>query len=144
MREFFRNKRLIKIMKKVILLVNLLFLLGISNVFSQKGEVVEKQVKFAKGATSTTVKGLVNDRLDSHIFHIQAEAGQILLVKMISSRPLRDANLCVNYPLNNAGHNEGICGKRLYKIKLPRSGDYEIYIEAIRDRIPYSLQISIK
>jgi hypothetical protein len=130
-------------MKRFILVVNLIFLLGISSVFAQKGEVVEKQVKFRKGATSTTVKGIVRDRLDSHIFHIQAKAGQTLFVKMVSSRPLRDANLCVNYPLNNAGRNEGVCGKRQYKIKLPRNGDYEIYIEAIRDPIPYSLQISI-
>jgi hypothetical protein len=130
-------------MKRTIFLVNLLFVLGIITVFAQKGEVLEKQVKFAKGATSTTVKGLVRDRLDSHIFHIQAKSGQTLSVKMVSSRPLRDANLCVNYPLNDAGRNEGVCGKRQYKIKLPRSGEYEIYVEAIRDAIPYTIKISV-
>jgi hypothetical protein len=57
---------------------------------------------------------------------------------------LRDAYLCVNYPLNEQGQNEGVCKKRKYTIKLPRNGDYEIYIEAIRDKIPYTIKISIK
>jgi hypothetical protein len=130
-------------MKRLLLVINLSLLFGVLAAFGQKGDVVEKQIKFAKGSKSAMVKGLVRDRLDSHIFHIQAKAGQTLSVKMISSRPLRDANLCVNYPLNDAGRNEGVCGKRQYKIKLPRSGDYEIYIEAIRDAIPYTIKISI-
>ncbi len=130
-------------MKRILLLVSLLFL-GILSVFAQKGEVVEKQVKFAKGTTSIIVRGLVRDRFDSHIFQLKAKVGQTLSVKMISSRPIKDAYLCVNYPLNDTGKNEGVCEKRQYKIKLPRSGDYQIYIEAIRDNIPYSITISVK
>jgi IstB-like ATP binding protein len=52
---------------------------------------------------------------------------------MISPRPLRDAYLRVSYPLTKTGNDEGLYGKRQYTIKLPRNGDYEIYIEAIRD-----------
>ena len=67
-----------------------------------------------------------------------------MVVQMISTRSLRDAYLCVNYPLTETGENEGVCEKRRYKIKLPRDGDYEVYIEAIRDRIPYTITISVK
>ncbi len=122
----------------------LLILFGANAVFGQRGTVVEKEVKFARGSSSATVKGLVEDRLDSHIFHVKAKAGQTLSVQMISSKPLRDAYLCVNYPLNEQGQNEGVCKKRKYTIKLPRNGDCEIYIEAIRDKIPYTIKISIK
>lgn len=110
----------------------------------QKGQVVEKNVVFPRGESSATVKGVVESPLDSHIFHVRARAGQTMVVQMISSRPLRDAYLCVNYPLTEKGQNEGVCKKRRYKIELPRDGDYEIYIEAIRNRIPYTITIAVK
>jgi hypothetical protein len=112
--------------------------------FGQKGQVVEKEVKFAPGKSSAMVKGVVESRLDSHIFHIKGKAGQTMVVQMVSPRPLRDAHLCVNYPLTAKGENEGVCEKRRYTIRLPRDGDYEIYIEAIRERIPYTITISVK
>jgi len=122
----------------------LVILLGAASALGQKGLVVEKNVEFARGESSATVKGVVESPLDSHIFHIRARAGQTMVVQMISSRPLRDAYLCVNYPLTETGENEGVCKKRRYKIKLPRDGDYEIYIEAIRARIPYTITITVK
>ena len=122
----------------------LVILLGAVSALGQKGTVVEKNVEFARGESSATVKGVVDTRLDSHIFHVRARAGQTMIVQMISSRPLRDAYLCINYPLTEKGENEGVCKKRKYQIKLPRDGDYEIYIEAIRDRIPYTITITVK
>jgi hypothetical protein len=122
----------------------LLILVGAAVALGQKGLVVEKNVEFARGQSSATVKGVVESRLDSHVFHLRARAGQTMIVQMISSRPLRDAYLCVNYPLTERGENEGVCKKRKYKIKLPRDGDYEIYIEAIRERIPYTITITVK
>jgi hypothetical protein len=122
----------------------LIILFATISAFGQKGEVVEKEVRFARGKSSAVVKGIIEDRLDSHIFHVRAKAGQTMNVQMISPRPLRDANLCVNYPLTETGNNEGVCGKRQYAINLPRNGDYEIYIEAIRDKIPYTITISLK
>jgi len=122
----------------------LVMLLGAASTLGQKGQVVEKNVEFTRGQSSATVKGVVETRLDSHIFHIRARAGQTMVAQMISSRPLRDAYLCINYPLTEKGENEGVCKKRRYHIKLPRDGDYEIYIEAIRDRIPYTITITVK
>jgi len=122
----------------------LIVLFATISAFGQKGEVVEKEVRFARGKSSVVIKGIVEDRLDSHIFHVRAKAGQTMNVQMISPRPLRDAYLCVNYPLTETGNNESVCKKRLYTIKLPRGGDYEIYIEAIRDKIPYTITISVK
>jgi hypothetical protein len=122
----------------------LIVLFATTSAFGQKGEVVEKEVRFERGKSSAVVKGIVKDRLDSHIFHVRAKAGQKMNVQMISPRPLQDAYLCVNYPLTETGNNEGACKKRQYTIKLPRNGDYEIYIEAIRDKIPYTITISVK
>jgi hypothetical protein len=122
----------------------LVILLGAVSALGQKGTVVEKNVEFPRGQSSATVKGVVDTRLDSHIFHVRARAGQTMVAQMISSRPLRDAYLCVNYPLTEKGENELLCKKRSYKIRLPRDGDYEIYIEAIRDKIPYTITITVK
>jgi hypothetical protein len=122
----------------------LIVLFATITAYGQKGQVVEKEVRFERGKSSAVVKGIVEDRLDSHIFHVRAKAGQTMNVQMISPRPLRDAYLCVNYPLTETGNNEGVCEKRQYTIKLPRDGDYEIYIEAIRDKIPYTITISVK
>lgn len=122
----------------------LIVLLATISAFAQKGQVVEKEVRFARGKSSAVVKGIVEDRLDSHIFHVRAKAGQTMNVQMISSRPIRDAYLMVNFPLTETGQNEFVSEKRQYTIKLPRDGDYEISIEAIRDKIPYTITISVK
>src|SRR5262245_21190688 len=134
------NKLTLSLLTRAILMISFVAI----SAFGQKGTVVEKDVRFARGKSSATIKGIVEDRLDSHISHLRAKAGQTMRVQMISPRPLRDAHLCVNYPLTETGNNEGVCEKRQYAIKLPRDGDYEIYIEAIRDKIPYTITISVK
>ncbi|MCI0393051.1 MAG: hypothetical protein MOB07_30330 [Acidobacteria bacterium] len=96
----------------------LIVLFATISAFAQKGQVVEKEVRFARGKSSAVVKGMVESRLDSHIFHVRAKAGQTMNVQMNSPRPLRDAYLCVNYPLTETGHNECVCEKRAYTIKL--------------------------
>ncbi|MBC7798850.1 MAG: hypothetical protein H7Z37_18430 [Pyrinomonadaceae bacterium] len=121
-----------------------IFMFGASSVFAQKGRVVEKTVEFARGRNSAVLTGVVDDRLDSHIFYLKAKAGQTMTVRMTSPRPLRDAYLVVNFPLTENGENETVSNKRGYTIKLPRDGKYEIYIEAIRDKIPYTINVSIK
>jgi hypothetical protein len=52
----------------------LILLFATISAFAQKGQSVEKEVKFARGKSSTVVKGIVEDRLDSHIFHVRAKA----------------------------------------------------------------------
>jgi hypothetical protein len=122
----------------------LLALAYVTTVFGQKGEVIEQEIRFVRGKSSATVKGVVADRLDSHIFYLTARAGQTMSVTMNSARPMRDAHLVVNFPLTDAGENETLSGKRKYVFTLPRSGKYEIYIEAIRDKIPYTITVTIK
>ena len=80
--------------------------------FGQKGEVFEKEIMFPKGKSSATVKGIVKDRLDSHIFHLKAMSGQKMTVIMTSSRSIRDAYLCVNFPLTEDGESESVCKKK--------------------------------
>ena len=129
---------------KLLFLTLLMLLFGTISALGQKGSVVEKNIEFKRGSSSATMKGVVEDRLDSHIFHLRAKAGQTMSVRMISPKPLRDAYLVVNFPLTANGENELVSNKRRYVIKLPRDGDYEIYIEAVRDKIPYTITVSIK
>jgi hypothetical protein len=95
----------------------LIVLLATTPAFGQKGEVVEKEVRFARGESSAVVKGIVEDRLDSHIFHVQAKAGQTMNVQMISPRPLRDAYLCVNYPLTKTSNTRSDSATRLRALR---------------------------
>lgn len=128
----------------LICVTTFMLLFGASSVSAQKGRVVEKTVEFARGRSSAILTGVVDDRLDSHIFYLKAKAGQTMTVRMTSSRPLRDSYLVVNFPLTESGESETVSNKRAYTIKLPRDGKYEIYIEAIRDKIPYTINVSIK
>jgi len=130
-----------KIMKRKFLFLPLMILFAAAAADGQsKGTVVEKEIKFAKGKTSAIVKGTVESRIDSHIFHVKANEGQTLKVVMTSPKPLRDAHLCLVIP----GGEEPLCEKRNYTLKLPKTGDYEIYIEAIREPIRYVITVSIK
>ncbi len=129
---------------RLIWAVALLFSISLINAFGQKGDVVEKEIRFARGKSSATVRGVVPSRLDSHIFYLTASEGQTMTVTMTSKKPLRDAHLVVNFPLTADGENETLSEKRKYTFVLPRSGKYEIYIEAIRDNIDYSITVTIK
>lgn len=105
--------------------------------FGQKGDVNTKQIKFARGKTSATVKGVIKDRMTSDLYRITARAGQVLTV--VFSSPRKDVDVCV---LSPGGQDS--CGKRKYSFKLETDGDYEILIDGHRENIRYSLTVSIK
>jgi len=104
----------------------------------QKGEVNEKRVKFARGKTSVTFKGLIRDRLRTDSYKINARAGQTLSVVFTSAR--KDLDICFSFP--SGGRD--FCGERKFSLKLDESGDYELIIDGWRENIAYTVTISVK
>ena len=105
--------------------------------FGQKGETLEKRLKFARGKSSVTVKGSITDRLTTNLYLVKARAGQTLTVTFNS--PRKDVDVCVHFP-----DNRDFCGQRKYSFKLETDGDYEILVDGHRENIRYSLTVSVK
>src|SRR4051794_13520883 len=68
------------------ILLFILCAIGSVTVFAQKGETVEKELRFARGKSSATVKGFIPDRMTTHDYKIDAKAGQKLSVNLVSAR----------------------------------------------------------
>jgi hypothetical protein len=105
--------------------------------FGQKGETNEKRIKFARGKTSVTLKGFITDRNKTDLYLVKARAGQTLTV--VFSSPRKDIDVCVLSP-----GNLDSCGRRKYLVKLTADGDYEILVDGHREKIPYTLTVSVK
>jgi len=105
-------------------------------VFGQKGETVEKRIKFARGKTSATVKGIISDRLTTHLYSLSARAGQTLTI--VFNSPRRDIDVCLHFP-----NGQDFCGRRKYSFKLETNGVYEILVDGHRENIPYTLKVSV-
>jgi len=105
-------------------------------VFGQKGETVEKRIKFARGKTSATVKGIISDRLTTHLYSLSARAGQTLTI--VFNSPRRDIDVCLHFP-----NGQDFGGRRKYSFKLETNGVYEILVDGHRENIPYTLKVSV-
>jgi hypothetical protein len=105
--------------------------------FGQKGETLEKRIKFARGKTSATVKGIINDRLTTHSYLVNTLAGQTITI--VFNSPRKDIDVCIFLP-----DKRDFCGQRKYSFKLERDGDYEILVDGHRENIRYSLTVSVK
>jgi hypothetical protein len=108
-----------------------------SAAFGQKGETRERQIKFARGKSSATVKSVITNRLETHLYKFRARAGQILTVVFTSRR--KDIDVCVLLP-----GNRDECGKRTYSFTLEKDGEYEILVDGHRENIAYTLTVSVK
>lgn len=126
-----------KTMKTFIFSLFAMLIFSVS-VFGQKGESVEKRVKFAAGKSSVTMKGFIADRMTTNLYIVKARAGQTLTVVFNSAR--KDADVCILFP--NGGQD--LCGRRKYSVKLNNDGDYEILVDSYRENLAYTLTISVK
>lgn len=104
-----------------------------------KGDTVERRIKFLKGRSSATVKGVITDRMTSHVYKVGARAGQTLTVTFAS--PRKDVSICVIYPDGSSPDNG--CG-RGFKGTLPSDGDYSILVDPRRENTSYSLTVAIR
>ena len=125
-----------KILKTFIFTFSALLFLSAA-AFAQKGETVEKRIKFARGKSSATVKGFIADRLTSNLYFVSARRGQTLTV--IFNSPRKDVDVCLLFP-----DKRDYCGRRKYSFKLETDGDYEILVDGKRENIPYTLTVSVK
>lgn len=106
--------------------------------FGQKGETVEKRVKFAAGKSSVTMKGYIADRMTTNLYMVRARAGQTLTVVFSSAR--KDADVCLLFP----NGSQDLCGRRKYSVKLTGDGDYQILVDSKRENLAYTLTVSVK
>ena len=108
--------------------------------FAQKGNDVERKIKFAKGKSSATVKDSIADRNTTHSWIVGAKAGQTMTVVFTSTR--KDVDFCISYP--NGGADDDSCSKRKWIIEPTEGGNYTFMIDSKRENTPYTLTVTIK
>ena len=129
-------------MKKTItyLFTFALFAVLATTSFAQKGNDVERKIKFAKGKSSATVKDSIADRNTTHSWIVGAKAGQTMTVVFTSTR--KDVDFCISYP--NGGSDDDSCSKRKWIIEPTEDGNYTFMIDSKRENTPYTLTVTIK
>ena len=129
-------------MKKTItyLFTFALFAVLATTSFAQKGNDVERKIKFAKGKSSATVKDSIADRNTTHSWIVGAKAGQTMTVVFTSTR--KDVDFCISYP--NGGADDDSCSKRKWIIEPTEGGNYTFMIDSKRENTPYTLTVTIK
>ncbi len=129
-------------MRKTIsgLFVFALFAILATTSFAQKGNDVERKIKFAKGKSSATVKDSIADRNTTHSWIVGVKAGQTMTVVFTS--PRKDVDFCISYP--NGGMDDDSCSKRKWTIEPTEDGNYTFMIDSKRENTPYTLTVTIK
>ena len=97
--------------------------------FAQKGNNVERKIKFAKGKSAATVKDSIADRNTTHSWIVGAKAGQTMTVVFTSAR--KDVDFCISYP--NGGMDDDSCTKRKWTIDPTEDGNYTFMIDSKRE-----------
>jgi hypothetical protein len=104
---------------------------------------VKKKVRFARGTSSTTIKGAVI-RGDRDRYYIGAKAGQTMSVKITSLEKNAVFQICF------AGEQECLPGAgegddaMKWSGQLPVDNEYTIVVGGTRGNASYTLTISIK
>lgn len=124
-------------MKKLTIVAVMLSIFFSMNIYGQDRVTVNRSVRFARGANSTTVKGRVV-RGTSHIYRITARAGQQMAVVLKTGN---QTSLTVSGW--NSGILEGTDGVREAVIELPETGEYTIQI-GTDVTASYTLEITIE
>ena len=107
------------------------------------GEGVKKKVRFARGATSTTIRGGVI-RGDRDRYYVGAKKGQTMTVKITS--PEKNAVFQIYFSgqqesLPNAGDTDDATR---WSGELPTDNEYVIIVGGTRGNASYTLTISIR
>jgi hypothetical protein len=128
-------------MKKIILgLFTIVLFATMATVsYAQKGNDVERKIKFAKGKSSATVKDTIADRNTTHTWTVNTKAGQTMTVVFTSTR--KDVDFCISYP--NGGADDDSCSKRKWTITPTEDGNYTFMIDSKRENTPYTLTVTI-
>lgn len=122
--------------KKITVFALLLTTLFTTQITAQDRVTVDRQVRFARGSSSTVITGRIA-RGTSHIYRVRARAGQEMAVVLNTGD---DTSFTISGW--SSGILEGADGVRQTIVELPETGEYVIQIgtDATAD---YSLEITI-
>jgi len=127
---------MIQIIKKFAASALILTTLFAGQLLAQDRVTIDRQVSFARGASSTVINGRIA-RGTSHIYRVRARAGQEMAVVLNTGDE-------TSFTISgwNSGILEGADGVRQTVVELPETGEYVIQIgtDATDD---YSLEITI-
>jgi hypothetical protein len=113
-----------------------------SSAQNMSGTVVERRVKFAKGKTSAVLRGRANYGM-SYVYHVGAQRGQKMSVRLTSDRGLATFSLIA--PDTQTVENG--FGVRDWSGDLPQTGDYSIVVVMNEEKaanVPYALEVIIR
>lgn len=132
-------------MKKIITIAFFaaaVLLLSDSSARAQHGYRLEKQIKFAPGKSSATVKGRIANRLEAHEYTLKARQGQMLYIVLNAANAemtftVLDAKgeLVDEFSGNDDWDKMG---------ELPAAGEYKINVSTARGKGSYTLFVEIK
>lgn len=109
-------------------------------VFAQKGTSVVRRIKFARGRTTTILRGSVH-RGVSHDYLLKASRGQTMTVHLVAGGQ-------VGFDLFSPGRADILAEySRDWSGELPQSGDYRINVlpDTTTERnIPYTLEVTVR
>jgi hypothetical protein len=131
--------------RKVAMSLSLVALLLLSaSGFAQKGTVIKKQVRFAPGHTSTTLKGTAVWGT-SYQYRVKAKAGQRMTIRLIG-KPDFDFSLEVPPEADGTQPGGETTGVKKWSGILEDSGTYLINVSHTINGVtnaPYTLEITI-
>ena len=127
---------MIQIIKKFTIFALILTALLTTQISAQDRVTIDRQVRFARGASSATINGRIA-RGTSHIYRVRARAGQEMAVVLKTGD---DTSFTISGW--NSGILEGADGVRQTVVELPETGEYVIQIGTdVTD--DYTLEITI-
>ncbi|HEY0426504.1 MAG TPA: hypothetical protein VGC76_01735 [Pyrinomonadaceae bacterium] len=139
------NNRTGRILRGALSFCFLALALFSSSAFAQKGTVVRKKVAFAKGTSSTTLKGSAAWGT-AYVYTLQAKAGQRMTITL-AGKPSFDFSLVVPPDADGEQPDGETHGVKNWSGTLNDSGVYQIIVSHTIDGVgaaPFTLKISIK
>ena len=127
---------MIQIIKKFGALALILTTLFTTQLLAQDRVTVNRQIRFARGASSTVIDGRIA-RGTTHIYRVRARAGQEMAVVLNTGD---DTSFTISGW--NSGILEGADGVRQTVVELPETGEYVIQI-GTDVTANYSLEVTI-
>jgi flagellar hook assembly protein FlgD len=131
---------------KYLLTLFLLFAFGTSSVMAQRS--FGKDVRFARGKSSTTLQGTILDVSTSHTYSLIAKEGQRLQVRLTTNSSK------VGFTVTNGSLMEGDVmldeGRGTKTVDLPKDGEYQVIVQPLGvmgvsmiRNVRYTLKITI-
>lgn len=127
---------MIQIIKNFTCYALILTTLLTTRIFAQDRVTVDRQIRFARGSSSSVVRGRIA-RGTSHIYRVRARAGQEMAVVLKTG-----SQTSLTISGWNSGILEGADGVRQTIVELPETGEYVIQIGTDASA-NYTLEVTI-